>query len=178
MVVYVSEVAFLSILLSSIEAYKKECYGLVLGYRTDTQFRVEYAVPYQTAERGHTRVTPHGIRDRRVRTCISQLSSYEQLGTYHSHPAWGNCRALARPSAMDAASIPDGDIEIIIAVNDAARPQRFHAAEYGRVLTGTVGDFSIKIAAFYKPPFGDTRVRRMPIRCPYALGYQSDSVLK
>src|SRR3712207_9209846 len=40
---------------SSVEAYKKECYGLILGYRTDRQWMIEYAVPYQTAERGQDR---------------------------------------------------------------------------------------------------------------------------
>jgi len=67
MTVYIYETAFLSIVLSSVEAYKKECYGLILGYRTDKQWRVEYAVPYQTAERGHKTVTPHGLRDRTQR---------------------------------------------------------------------------------------------------------------
>src|SRR6185503_3251293 len=114
MTVYISETAFLSIVLSSVEAYKKECYGLILGYRTDKQWRVEYAVPYQTAERGHKTVTPHGLRDRRVRNCLAQLSSYEQLGTYHSHPAWGTLRSVAKPSLLDIQSLLPGEIDLFV----------------------------------------------------------------
>lgn len=176
--VHISELAFLSLTLSSVEAYKKECYGLLLGYRSDTQWRVEYAVPYQTADRGHNRVVPHGLRDRRVRTCVAHLSSFEQLGTYHSHPAWGNCRALAKPSVPDVESVAPGELEMIIAVNDARRPQRFHNSDHGRILTGTVCDFSLTMATFYKPPLGDQRMKRLPIRCPYALGFQPDFMLK
>lgn len=178
MILHLSEAAFLSILLSSIEAYKKETYGLILGYTTDTQWRVEYAVAYQTAERGHKQVVPHGGRDRRVRTCLAALTNYEQLGTFHSHPAWGNCRALARPSLLDANSLDEGELDLIVAVNDAHRRRRFHYVEEGRALEGTVCDFSIKIAGFYKPPLGDTRVRRVPIRCPHAIGFESELMLK
>jgi proteasome lid subunit RPN8/RPN11 len=182
MTVYLSETAFLSIILSSVEAYKKECYGLILGFRTETQWRVEYAVPYQTAARGHTMVTPHGQRDRRVRACLGHLSNYEQLGTFHSHPAWGRLRALAKPSKWDADMMPPGDLDIIVAVNDAMDQRRFHLGERGRVLTGTVSDFELKLAAYYKPPIQDlsakTNVHRTLIRCPYALGFEPESSLK
>ncbi len=128
MIVHLSQTAFLSVVLSSVEAYKKECYGLLLGHRTDTQWLVEYAVPYQTASRGHKMVRPHGGRDRRVRSCLMALSSYEVLGTFHSHPAWGKLRAVARPSQTDIASLLPGELDLIIAVNDARAQRRFRYA--------------------------------------------------
>lgn len=169
---FISETAFLTVVLSSIEAYKKECYGLILGYTTATQWRVEFAIPYQTAERGHTMVTPHNLRDRRVRLCLEQMSSLEYLGTFHSHPAWGRCRALARPSAIDKRLMPPGELDLIVAVNDARLPQRFHFAEESRVLIGSVSEFAVRLAAFYKPPLGTNGVRRVPLQCPAALGMQ------
>jgi len=176
--VYLSETAFLSIVLSSIEAYKKECYGLILGYRTDKLWRIEYAIPYQTADRGHKTVTPHGLRDRRVRACLAQLSCFEQLGTFHSHPAWGSLRAVAKPSTEDIQSLMPGDLDLIVAVNDARHPRRFRHAENGRTLTGNVSDFALTMATFYKPPMGDEQVRRTLIRCPYAVGFEPDVMLK
>jgi proteasome lid subunit RPN8/RPN11 len=181
--IQLSQSAFLTVTLSSIEAYKKECYGLLLGYRTDTMWVVEYAIPYQTAERGHKAVTPHTGRDRRVRTCLGQLCNYEQLGTFHSHPAWGNCRALAKPSPEDIQTIQPGEIELIIAVNDAKRPlpvgqSRFRHTERNHVISGTVCDFSLKMATFYKPPFQEfayvPKIRRIPLRCPHAMGFLPD----
>jgi len=182
MIVHLSQTAFLSVVLSSIEAYKKECYGLLLGHRTDTMWLVEYAVPYQTATRGHKRVQPHNLRDRRVRACLGELSSYEVLGTFHSHPAWGRYRAVARPSTTDIASLAPGELDLIVAVNDARVPRRFRYAERGRLLKGTVCEYSLTIVSFYKPPYEDLSgpppVRRTLIRCPYALGFEPRGVWK
>ena len=183
MTIQLSHAAFLSVTLSSIEAYKKECYGLLMGYRTDTSWIVEYAVPYQTADRGHKTVTPHSVRDRRVRNCLPQLCAYEPLGTFHSHPAWGNCRALAKPSIYDVQSLAPGDIEIIVAVNDAKPRAKINAARFrqtdrGRKLSGTVCDFALTLVAFYKPPMLEIgaapRVRCIPLRCPYAIGFDPE----
>lgn len=178
MTVQLSQTAFLSIVLSSVEAYKKECYGLILGYRTDKQWMVEYAVPYQTAERGHSAVTPHGVRDRRVRACLSRLSIYEHLGTFHSHPSWGSLRAQAKPSRWDARMMPPGELDIIVAVNDARRPRRFHHGDRGRTLSGTVCHFALTMACYYKPPLGEAHLRRTLLRCPYAVGFEPDMALK
>lgn len=178
MVVHLSETSFLSVVLSSVEAYKKECYGLLLGHRTARQWRVEYAIPYQTAARGHSGVIPHGLRDRRVRACLSQLCDYEILGTYHSHPAWGKYRALVKPSVSDMSTLPPGELDLIIAVNDARRAYRWGYRDNGRALAGTVSSFSLKLAAYYKPPIRDFSldlpVRRTLIRCPFALGFEPD----
>lgn len=182
MIVHLSQTAFLSVVLSSIEAYKKECYGLLMGHRTDTQWLVEYAVPYQTAERGHKMVRPHEGRDQRVRRCIGELADYEVLGTFHSHPAWGRLRAAAKPSKTDVDSMLPGDLDLIIAVNPARVPRRFRYAERGRLLKGTVCDYSLTLAAFYNPPyaehFPESQVRRTLLRCPYALGFEPARGLK
>jgi proteasome lid subunit RPN8/RPN11 len=182
MIVQLSQTAFLSVVLSSVEAYKKECYGILLGYHADKQWLVEYAIPYQTAARGHKMVQPHGGRDRRVRSCLGALSNYEVLGTFHSHPAWGKLRAVARPSKTDIVSMQPGDLDLIIAVNDARIPRRFRYAERGRLLKGTVCDYSLTLAAFYNLPYaeftGEPDVRRTLIRCPYALGFEAEGAKK
>jgi hypothetical protein len=182
MIVHLSKTAFLSVVLSSIEAYKKECYGLLLGYRTARQWRVEYAIPYQTATRGHSTVAPHSQRDRRVRACLPQLCDYEIIGTFHSHPAWGRCRALVKPSASDVSTLPPGELDLIIAVNDARAARRWGYRDGGRALAGTVSSFSLKLAAFYKPPIRDlsldSPVRRTLLRCPFALGFEPEIAAK
>ncbi len=100
-------------------------------------------------------VCPHGGRDQRVRACLGELASYQVLGTFHSHPAWGKLRAVAKPSQTDIASMPPGDLDLIIAVNDARIPRRFRYAERGRLLKGTVCDYSLTLAAFYNSPYAE-----------------------
>ncbi len=172
MVTHISETAFLGLVLSSIEAFKKECYGLLLGYRANDKIVVEYAIPYQTAERGHTAVTPVWWRDQRVRACLQFLSHLELLGTFHSHASWGSLRATANLSDWDVGTIEGGDIEIVVAVNDLLRRSRWRNVDQGRQLSGSLSDFSLTLAAYYRD--GNHRPCRTQIRCPYALGFQAD----
>ena len=54
--VYISSNAFWALLISAIEVYKRECFGLLLGYRDTNNYIVEHAISYQTANRRHTSV--------------------------------------------------------------------------------------------------------------------------
>ena len=51
--VYLNENVFMGMVLSCVEVYKKECFGLLLGYRTPEKYIVEHAIPYQTVRQGH-----------------------------------------------------------------------------------------------------------------------------
>src|SRR4030042_1522548 len=51
--VYLSENAFIDLLLSSAEVYKKECLGFLLGYKLEDRFIVEHVFSVQTANRRH-----------------------------------------------------------------------------------------------------------------------------
>ncbi len=172
MVTHISETAFLGLVLSSIEAFKKECYGLLLGYRTGDKIVVDYAIPYQTAERGHTMVVPNWWRDQRVRSCLQFLSHLELLGTFHSHASWGMLRARAILSEWDAQTVDEGNVEIIVAVNDVLRRSRWRIIDHGRQLTGSLSDYALTLAAYYRDG-NQRRPFRTQIRCPYALGFQA-----
>ena len=47
--VYFSENAFWGMLVSTIESYKKETLGLLLGYKNETGFVVQHAIGYKTS---------------------------------------------------------------------------------------------------------------------------------
>ena len=51
MKVYLSENAFMGLLLSSAEVFRNESLGYLLGYRLDDRFIVEHAFSLQTARR-------------------------------------------------------------------------------------------------------------------------------
>ena len=58
MEVYISANAFWALLISAIEVYKKECFGLLLGYRDNSNiYIVEHAISYQTARPEATRAS-------------------------------------------------------------------------------------------------------------------------
>ena len=59
MEVYISSNAFWALLISAIEVYKRECFGLLLGYRDHPNLYIlEHAISYQTANRRHVGMTP------------------------------------------------------------------------------------------------------------------------
>ena len=55
MIAYVSQSAFWGLLISAVEVYKRECFGLLIGYRDrkgpEQRYIIEHAVPYQSAGR-------------------------------------------------------------------------------------------------------------------------------
>jgi len=57
MKVYLSENAFMGLLISSAEVFKRESLGYLLGYRLHDRFIVEYAFGLQTARRRRRGVT-------------------------------------------------------------------------------------------------------------------------
>ena len=102
--VYVSEVAFLQLLVSSVEIYSsKRCKGRRIRERKDGEafgyvfgsflnqkerplIRVEFLVPCQRVQyRSHTSVEPCSVAEERILSVLSPFPGLELLGTFHSH---------------------------------------------------------------------------------------------
>ncbi|PYS02734.1 MAG: hypothetical protein DMG12_13435 [Acidobacteria bacterium] len=78
MEVYISANAFWALLISAIEVYKRECFGLLLGYRDSNNiYIVEHAISYQTANRSHTSVEKNGRASRRIDKFLGNLPKFE-----------------------------------------------------------------------------------------------------
>ncbi len=71
--VYLSENAFLDLLLSSAEVYKKECLGFLLGYKLEDRFIVEHAFSVQTANRRHKGVVFNKKNHKKNRTNTGEV---------------------------------------------------------------------------------------------------------
>ena len=159
--------AFVPMVLSALEVYHMETFGLLLGYRGD-RFYVEQAIPIQTAERSLYWTRPKEERENRIVELSEKLGlGYEILGDYHSHCMLGNSRGIAMPSNEDLATMEEGNLYIIIAVNKAKRKTRWKLLSDGS-LGGTLGGYNIKIAAF--TPWGNWRYRKLRVLCPIATG--------
>jgi hypothetical protein len=57
--IFLSDKGLMGILLSSVEVYKLECHGALLGTKTRSRIIVEYAIPFQAAERKFAEVIPN-----------------------------------------------------------------------------------------------------------------------
>ena len=166
--IFLSDRAFMSILLSSVEVYKLECHGALLGFKTQGRIVVEYTIPFQAAERKFSEVTPNWRRELKVMEVLPSLVHLQKLGYFHSHPQFGKKRGTSKLSDPDKKYMQKGDTEIVIAINSASRLVPWTETKNG--LSGTVGKYHIVIAGFYKRE-KDEKIMNYRIVCPYAVGF-------
>ena len=87
--VYISANAFWALLISAVEVYKRECFGILLGYRDSSNiYIVEHAICYQTAQRRHTSVEKNGRASKRIQRFLGNLPHLSMIGDFHSHTGW------------------------------------------------------------------------------------------
>ncbi len=169
--VYLSLPAFLSIVSSSIETFKKETIGYLIGIKGESKFLVEYAIPYQTADSSFAHVTLDMKRVERVNEILRLLSEgLEYIGDFHSHTIFGNARAKIIPSPEDLLTTVPGEVNIICAVNPKQRSVKWYENKRG-VLIGTVDQYRIEIGGYFveKPMIG-SKYHRVKIKCPSVTG--------
>lgn len=164
--VYLSENAFIDILLSSAEVYKKECLGFLLGYRLADRFIVEHAFSVQTARRKHKGVVFHSKDNKKIEPILKKLDKLQIIGDFHSHTQFGNTKGLAIPSGEDIAGMKPEHIYLIIAINNNEKTMGWGENRDGTV-SGSVGRFFFKVSAY----FFNNIVRKARIHCPFPPGF-------
>lgn len=103
-----------------------------------------------------------------MKAVLPKLVHLQSLGTFHSHPQWGKTRGIPKLSDADKNYLEEGDLELVIAINDEKKSCSW--AETNDGIAGTVGDYHIVIAGFYKR-VKDLKIANYRIVCPYAVGF-------
>lgn len=165
--VIVKERAFWSMVLSAIEVFHLETLGLLLGMRGEGKFIVEYAIPYQTAQKQKTWVSPNERRASRVKKIISILP-VDLIGDFHSHTEIGDKRATVVPSGDDIADMDKDLVYIIIALNESEKAVKWRKNKDGSI-SGTLGGYHIRMIAHECDTRG-RHYRNAEIICPAAVG--------
>jgi proteasome lid subunit RPN8/RPN11 len=168
--VFLDQGTFIALVTAAAEAYRRECYGVLLGTRNRGRAYIRVAMAYQSARRAPQSVRLVGKRRRIIRRVLQAFPRYDYIGEFHSHPGTVGNPVSACPSREDLQGVRPGECEIIIAVRDspARRPWR-HCADGS--LSGTAGRFYLKIRAYRAEAFSGRRVRGRVagIRCSYAV---------
>ncbi len=166
MEIVLSDRAFVGIVLSSVEVFKRECLGALFGVQSRGQIFVELAIPFQSAERTFSEVRPNLKREKKINEMIPKLIAIEKIGYFHSHPQFGDVKGITALSYTDKSSMIETEIEIVVAINKSARNVWWR--ESNKELIGGLGGFSIKLAGYYREK--DT-IHKHRIVCPYAVGF-------
>jgi len=171
---YISQNAFWGLLISAVEVYKKECFGLLIGYRDRKgdadMYIVEHAIPYQTAGRRHKGVVSNPRAHRRIERFLANMPHLSVIGDFHSHTMWGYSKAASKPSDVDLEGMAPQNVYLIVSINDRLREVPFNYNDDGS-LSGTTNDHYFRLAAYAVTESGEAR--RMAILCPYAIGFDA-----
>lgn len=166
--VYISENAFIDLLLSSAEVFKKECLGFLLGYKLEDRFIIEHAFSVQTANRKHRGVIYNRKNHKKIEPIIARFNKLQRIGDFHSHTQFGSTKGLPIPSEVDIKSMSPGHIYLIIAINNNEKTLQWGENRDGTI-SGSVSDFFFKISAHYLN--GENTVKRAKIHCPFPPGF-------
>ena len=82
----ISKHAFLTMLTSCIEVYKKEAMGIILGETHRKHYKVTDALTYTSAERGYMGVKVSAKKIHDIDYVINHVTRSNVLGFFHSHP--------------------------------------------------------------------------------------------
>jgi len=168
---YLQLPAFLAIVSSAVETFRKETIGYLIGIKGENKFRVEYAIPYLTAESGFAYTTIDMKRAQRINDILNKFSEgLEFIGDYHSHTLFGKNTATVKPSPSDLVTSSAGELNLICAINLKKRTVDWRENRHGN-LVGSVGEYHIEIGGYYidKPRFSRT-YQRVKIKCPAITG--------
>lgn len=165
---YLSENAFIDILLSSAEVYKKECLGFLLGYRLEDRFIIEHAFSFQTAQRKAKGVVSRDRSHKKINPILSRFDRLQIIGDFHSHTQFGTSRGLPFPSPEDIRSMATERIYLIIAINNNKKTMSWAENRDGTI-SGSVDKFSFKISAYYLN--SNASARKAKIHCPFPPGF-------
>ncbi|MDI6851814.1 MAG: Mov34/MPN/PAD-1 family protein [bacterium] len=165
--------AFLSMIVSAVETYKLENYGLLLGYKLNYGYVIEHAIPIVSAKRSPFSVELNRKRERRVIEIIKNLQmGLEIIGDFHSHTGLKNLPAEAVPSPDDLDTMERGKVYIIISVNESPfKSQAFSKWSYlneGTGIKGTVWGLNIEVKAYEL--VSETKFHELKLICPVAAG--------
>jgi proteasome lid subunit RPN8/RPN11 len=170
--IYLNENVFVGLVLSAVEVYKKECFGLLLGYRTPEKYIVEHAIPYQSVKRGHNWTELRSDKWRIIREIVKSFPKLDMIGDFHSHTMYRDVRAKVSLSVDDIEYMEPYDLQMVIAVNENKRSRPW-TLNFDHTVSGSVDRFHFKLAAYYFENGhrnGNGRPRLAEILCPFALG--------
>ncbi len=156
--------ALITIVISSIEVYKKETFGILIGRKRGEDFIVDYAINFQSAERHYEYVDINKLRERRIAEAIRYLIGKRYLGDFHSHTD-----GMVRLSRTDKKDIKDVGVQIslLITVRKTKKHQNWKYSGKDKSISGTIADKYIVKMIAYRFDRKTGKIDRLPIRCPY-----------
>ncbi len=173
MQVYLNENVFMGLVLSSVEVFRKECFGLLLGYQTNGKFIAEHAIPYQSVRRGHTWTELRSDKWKLIKEILKNFPKLDVIGDYHSHTMYRDMRARVSLSSDDIQNMEPHELQIVIAINESKKFKNW-TLNFDNTISGSIDKYHFKIAAYHFENGDKSKEhpKLAEILCPFAMGYK------
>lgn len=160
--VFVKYPGLLSMIVSSVEVYKKETFGILLGKKRGKDFFVNYAVNFQSASRHYDYVSIDALRENRIANTVRYVTNEKYIGDFHSHS--GNFEKPSKHDLKDMVSQGSGRVFILVVVKNAKRPHKWLYNSREKSISGSLGKkFFVKLFAFHVRK-KDSKVEKLSIK--------------
>ncbi len=152
--------ALINMLVSSIEVYKKEALGILLGIKRGKNYYIRYAVNFQKAKRGYESIDIDDRTEKRINSLLTRVSKYRLIGDYHSHP--DGPYALSSTDKKDMKETAT-DISVLVVIKKGfKKPKQWKYAN--KQLQGSVDGYFVTLQAY---EHSKGKIKKISIKAPY-----------
>ena len=137
--------AFVGLMASCVEVYRKEAFGIIFGYKSGKKYMVKEILPFQTAKRGYTSASLKPSKEKALNEVLACMSKDSIIGDYHSHPG-EVYDTLSGEDVYDIVRRKRDYLSLLVSIKLTNRYRKWKSTKNG--LTGTLGKYYIKIKAY------------------------------
>lgn len=153
--VHVRREAFLNMILSSAEIFKRECLGIIFGHsptRSRNHFLITNVIDIKGVKvRLNKEVEQSQKSDKILKKIFEQAGSiFRPLGSFHSHPEWGPQKGVAEMGDADIKnmSTEKEKLTFIIAISSRKKGSTPWEVQPDGSVKGSLNKFNFHIAVF------------------------------
>ena len=141
-----SRSVMISTILSALEVYKKETYGILLGRKRNGAIMLDQAATFQTAVRDYEYVSLDKARENRINNTLRYISGMKVVGDFHSHPDGPD--KLSKHDMKELHKGGKDDVSLLLFVKKSPTKQKWKYDVSRRRISGTAGGYFIGISVW------------------------------
>lgn len=153
--VHVRREAFLNMILSSAEIFKRECLGIVFGYsptKSQNHFLVTNILDIKGVKfRLNKEVEQSKKSDKTLKSIFEEAKSvFRPLGSFHSHAEWGSTKGVAEMNDEDIQNMSSEKekLSFIIAISSRKKGSAPWEVQPDGSIKGSLSKFNFHIAVY------------------------------
>jgi len=151
-IVYIEKETFLDMLFASVDTFRKECFGYILGSkptRNNNCFKIVNVITVaSTIKRANKEVRiSKGCHERINKIFDKYPKEYPYIGWFHSHPEWGSIPGSHEMSDDDIQETihSQSDVAVVIKISSRRRERLDWVLKTDGGIRGTFSDYVVDV---------------------------------